>query len=687
MEHEPPAPDAPAPKVEPPRPPLRERLRRAGAYMKEHYFRMDPRTAGLYRIMVGFLCAGDALRHWWYARTFYSNDGVLTNHYHLFRPSSGYNFSVYHAFSSIEEVHLAFAISVFCHLCLMVGWHARLFSVISFILVTSLDNRLVMVENGGYVVVNLVAMYAMFLPTDRRFSVDAWRRSLREKKERSIAEVNEHARPAWVTDDYISLASFLVVLNLAVVYFFNVVNKSGDTWRMGHTVHYVLYLNRMVTGIAVFFRKIMPWWTTYPLSWWTLCHESLLAPLILFPYGRRVTRTLAILGVWSLHLVFGTMFRLGPFAWFMMCWSLVLVAREQWEILERFFLRRARPRTVILDPRSPLSFALARAIARLDGFNLCTFVEAEGESPALLAVRDDDGRVLTGGEALRAITSALPSLRWTWPLIRVLTLGLAGRAYAYAEAHRDGVARFFALRIPPRGAEEHTAETPIHARLTRYRARLREGLLVYFTACAFMQALIENKSIPEVIRTNIKMPEVMAATIGYPRLYQGWGMFAPNPITDDGIVVVDGRTIDGRRVDPFTGKEPDLDLTDSDGLAIGQIPQDYFNRIRLDRNQSYRQGLEEYLRRWHKNTGRPEDELVAFDVYWVRDQCPKLRDTRPYDNELIAILTWRKPGYRPPPGQPPLPAPPKVASAETKQPDKGKEPRRFFGWKLPDFMQ
>ena len=33
--------------------------------------------------------------------------------------------------------------------------------------------------------------------------------------------------------------------------------------------------------------------------------------------------------------------------------------------------------------------------------------------------------------------------------------------------------------------------------------------------------------------------------------------------------------------------------------------------------------MSEYLRAWHRRTGRPEDELVSFDVYWVRDQCPK----------------------------------------------------------------
>jgi hypothetical protein len=140
-------------------------------------------------------------------------------------------------------------------------------------------------------------------------------------------------------------------------------------------------------------------------------------------------------------------------------------------------------------------------------------------------------------------------------------------------------------------------------------------------------------------------------------------MFAPNPITDDGSLSIDAITIDGRHVDPFTGKEPDLDLTDARGLGLGQIWQDYFNRIRFDRNKVFRQGLKDYLLRWHEETGRPADELVAFDVYWVRDQCPRPGMTQAYKNEKIAILTWRKPGYTPPPGQPPIPPAPKEESA------------------------
>ncbi len=147
-----------------------------------------------------------------------------------------------------------FAVALCCHLCLLVGWHARLFAVISFILVTSLDNRLVLVENGGYVVVNLVTLYACFLPVERRFSVDALRRSYRERHEKTAADLDARYLPAWATEDYVSLAVFLVVLNLAVVYFFNVINKNGEIWRKGETVHYVLFLNRMVTG----HRRLLP---------------------------------------------------------------------------------------------------------------------------------------------------------------------------------------------------------------------------------------------------------------------------------------------------------------------------------------------------------------------------------------------------------------------------------------------
>ncbi|WP_437779255.1 hypothetical protein [Sorangium sp. So ce1097] len=656
--------------------PAEGRLRRLGRWIREHYCTIDVRTLGLFRLVLGALLIGDCLRHWAEASWIYSNEGVLTNHYHLFHPSSGFNFSLYHAFSSLGEVHVAFALSLFCFFCFFIGWHTRLFSILSFILVTSRDNRIIMIENGGYVVVNLITCWAMFMPTGRRFSVDALIRSYRERQERTAADLADRRRPAWVEQPYVSGIVLLAILNLATIYYFNVVNKSGQIWRRGETVHYVLHLDRMVTGLAVVAREYLPLWTKKGLTWGVLVIEALLVPWILSPYGRRFTRALAMGGMWGLHGSFGVMMRLGPFSWFMIAWSFLLPTAQHWEALERWYRRRAAPRVVVYDGGSPLAFALMRLLLRLDALELLRFEEARaaaagaddgagagGPRPELLVVRDPaDGRLFQGAEALREIVQALPGGRFARPVVWALTLGAPGALLGLASRRRDEVARFFGLGRRARARAAGGPPSPLSEKLARGRGVAREALVAYLGLCAVSQAINENKSVPAVLKH--KQPTFVQATIVYPRLLQGWGMFAPNPITEDGSLAVDAITIDGRHVDPFTGEPPDLDLSDARGLGLGQIQQDYFNRIRLDRNKAFRRpGLQEFLLRYPERTGRPEDEIVAFDVYWVRDQCPRPGERAPYKNEAIPILSYRKPGYRARPGMPALPPVKKEQSA------------------------
>src|SRR5207237_1052680 len=64
---------------------------------------------------------------------------------------------------------------------------------------------------------------------------------------------------------------------------------------------------------------------------------------------------------------------------------------------------------------------------------------------------------------------------------------------------------------------------------------------------------------------------VYDATLIYPRL-QGWGMFAPNPITDDGSLTVDALTIDGRHTDPFPGAPPARRPANPDAAAAAASP-------------------------------------------------------------------------------------------------------------------
>ena len=100
-------------------------------------------------------------------------------------------------------------------------------------------------------------------------------------------------------------------------------------------------------------------------------------------------------------------------------------------------------------------------------------------------------------------------------------------------------------------------------------------------------------------------------------------MFAPEPPYDDGHVVVDGRTKDGRKLDPFTGKEPDFDPFPARGWMHQQFWCDYNNRIRFEWHVPNRQHLKDYLKNSHKYRGKPEDELVSFDIWWVNGKPPK----------------------------------------------------------------
>lgn len=649
---------------------VRARLRSAKQWLLRHYGAADLRTLGLFRIVFGSLLAADCVRRWREASWAYSNEGVLSNHFHLFlgyRPSGAYSFSLFHAFSSLPEVHVAFALSFVCYLCYAIGYRTRLFAILSFVFVTSMDSRLPLVENGGYVVVNLLALWSMFMPTGARFSVDALIRSYRGRAERSAEELNARVEPPPEPSVFVSWAAVLVTLNLATIYYFNVVNKSGHIWRRGDTVHYVLHLDRMVTGLAVFLRELLPLWFTRPLSWFVLVVEAMLVALILSPAGRRITRPLAVLLMWGLHGTFGVMMRLGPFSWFMMSWGLLLLTPAQWEGLERWYRRRAAPRVVVYDGASPLAFAIARLLARLDHLSLLRFEAEEGGARgALIAARDPaSGEVSAGAAALREIAQALPGGRFAWPVLSAVTLGLPARALAAAERRRAALARFFGLTLPPRPRPPIPAPTPLGERLGRARRGLRELVVIYLGICALSQAINENKSVPPQLKHDEHLPWFMRATISYPRILQGWGMFSANPIVEDGVLAVDAITVGGRHVDPFTGEEPDLDLTDARGAGLGQLIQDYFNRIRMDRHKGFRkpQGLQEFLLRYHERTGRPEDELVAFDVFWVRDQCPRPGELTPYDNKAIPILSYRRSGYRPRPGQPPLPPPLKEQSA------------------------
>lgn len=192
---------------------------------------------------------------------------------------------------------------------------------------------------------------------------------------------------------------------------------------------------------------------------------------------------------------------------------------------------------------------------------------------------------------------------FSWAMIVMLCAFIPRQAWARIEADGPPLWRPWRLR----------------ERIIAWAGQLAVAVLI---VCSASQVLLENAAVPRPLKVTSR-PDWMTAVVMYPRLFQGWSMFAPGPPMDDGRVVVDGRTRDGRKLDPLTGQPPSFAAHLPGGWRMNQIWGDFHRRIADGgRWGGYWDGVREFLRNHHRLTGRPEDELVAFDVWFVIQAVP-----------------------------------------------------------------
>jgi len=293
------------------------RLRAGVEWFEDRYCRADLRWLGVFRILLALLLCVDLLRRWVVARDFYTNDGILPNHFSLFRPLGRDVFSLYHAFSTLPEVNVAFALTLGVFLTFMLGYRTRLFHCLSLLCITSLNARNLLVENGGTVVVNLLTFWTLFLPLGRRFSLDALLLSLEHEPEHTAADL-ERRRDAPAADErYYSLVMFALLLQWSAIYFFNAIHKSGTGWKNGSALHWFLHQDRIVTWLGIVIREHVPFPILRGFTYATLVVEGTLAVVLLLPFWQASLRRLALLLAIALHGGIAATSRLGPFSYVM----------------------------------------------------------------------------------------------------------------------------------------------------------------------------------------------------------------------------------------------------------------------------------------------------------------------------------------------------------------------------------
>lgn len=586
------------------------------------YGSADPRSLGLLRIALGALLFVDVLLKFPDVAAHLSNAGWLSNHYALFRPMSDYLFSVYFAFGSPLEVKFLMVGHLLVCLLLLVGFRTKLMQILALVLTTSLNSRNIMIENGGSVVLNILVLWTAFLPLGRRFSVDAVRESLRARKETTAQALNERSDPARDVAPFVSLAVTALLLQWATIYFFNAIQKNGAPWRDGTAVHYFLQQDRLLTWFGAWLRDLLPLGAIKALTYGTLAIEAAVPALLLLPWRAHALRVVAFGLVLLLHLSIDAVLQLGSFSWAMVVVFCAFLPAQAWAWATDKVRAKRTPCVVHFDAESGAHLALCRLVKRLDTLGLVTFRAIDESSPKkasqTLAVSVAGEKTVSGFEALLSIGDALWCRRW--PLLLLRVLGLRRRIERrFAQVAREPAAVDADLgtaHLPQQADARVPGPSPARRFWQLVSGSAREATVLFLLVVCATQVLLENQAVPGSLKPQ-RRPELFSAIITYPRIFQGWSMFAPAPPQSDGRLVIDGRTKDGRKLDPLTGDAPVFEVHPA-GAPRHNLIWGYFHiRIAEERFQVYWNGVRDFLMNHHKLTGRSEDELASFEAYYV----------------------------------------------------------------------
>jgi hypothetical protein len=298
-------------------------------------FGLDYRSLALLRLALAALILCYLYASVWDLRAFYTDDGVMPRT--LLLQNYGAVFSFHMAGGSFAFEAALFAFQAIVALLMLAGYRTRLMTIVSYLLICSLQARNPMLLYGVDQTLRLSLFWAMFLPLGRRYSLDA-----------ALGRV----RPP-ETEMYLRIPGVAYFVQFALIYIFSGILKTGSTWQVDHTaIYYALateflqkpagaWLNQydaFTSGMTVFtpyLEKYGPLLFLLPVwnGWARLFAFALLA---VFQTGINVTMWMGLFGPVMIAMMLAL---LPPEFWDRFA---VPLARRVSRFLPRFQIRRRR---------------------------------------------------------------------------------------------------------------------------------------------------------------------------------------------------------------------------------------------------------------------------------------------------------------------------------------------------------
>lgn len=298
-------------------PDVKERLRAL--------FGIDPRALAFFRILLALLILWDLVDRALDLEAHYTDAGVLPRAAlaHVWNIPWYYAPSLHSLGGSLWFEAGFFIAAGLCGLALLLGYRTRAASVLSWILLMSLQNRNLAVGSGADMILRFMTFWSMFLPLGACFSLDATR------------EAGAYAKH----QNHFSVASLALLVQVALVYFVTGYLKLKEpAWQDGTALVKILSLQHSTTEFGSML-------LAYPgllhhLTRATLLLE-LIGPWLMFsPLATGSIRMVLVSLFWAFHLAMAFCMRLDLFPWVSMVSWIPFLPPGFWDRIA--LLRRQR---------------------------------------------------------------------------------------------------------------------------------------------------------------------------------------------------------------------------------------------------------------------------------------------------------------------------------------------------------
>jgi hypothetical protein len=276
---------------------------------------IDPRSLAAFRIGLGALLCVDLLLRAGDLTAHYTDAGVAPREVIERQFADTWRWSLHMFSGSAGWQWILFALAAAAAIALLVGYHTRWSTCVSWLLLLSLHSRNPTVLNGGDVLLRMLLFWSMFLPLGYVWSIDG-RKS-----------------PAMRRQPIVSVATAAILLQVALMYWMSAYFKLQGIWSKPDGFERLLGFDSYARPFAYWLVQHdawLPWMGRAILGW------EIVGPLLAFsPIATKALRLVVIVGMLLLHIGIELSFTVGLFSYVCLLGWLLFIPGPWWTALAR----------------------------------------------------------------------------------------------------------------------------------------------------------------------------------------------------------------------------------------------------------------------------------------------------------------------------------------------------------------